>query len=400
LSPGRALLALNAGSSSLKFALYDVGVALNLTAHGEVENLDSKPHFIARDSKGGVLAETRAATADFAATLDGLLKFIDDHLGDSRLFAVGHRIVLGGAAHIAPEPVTPALLEALKALIPLDPLHLPHNLAPIRALAAARPELTQVACFDTAFHHTMPIEASRFALPRELSAAGVRRYGFHGLSYEFIVEELKFHAPSLARGRVVAAHLGAGASLCALRGGVSIATTMSFSVLDGLVMSTRCGAIDPGVLLYLAREGKSFEEIEELLYRHSGLLGVSGISGDMRVLIASDDPHAREALDLFSYRIAFEVAGLAGALGGLDGLVFTAGIGERAPTIRAQICDRLAWLGVRLDATANAENAARISAPGSKIDVRVIATDEEVTIARHTKAVACDSETAAVMSIS
>jgi acetate kinase len=400
LSPGRALLALNAGSSSLKFALYDVGVALNLTAHGEVENLDSKPHFIACDSKGGVLAETCAATADFAATLDGLLKFIDDHLGGSRLFAVGHRIVLGGAAHIAPEPVTPALLEALKALIPLDPLHLPHNLAPIRALAAARPELTQVACFDTAFHHTMPIEASRFALPRELSAAGVRRYGFHGLSYEFIVEELKFHAPSLARGRVVAAHLGAGASLCALRGGVSIATTMSFSVLDGLVMSTRCGAIDPGVLLYLAREGKSFEEIEELLYRHSGLLGVSGISGDMRVLIASDDPHAREALDLFSYRIAFEVAGLAGALGGLDGLVFTAGIGERAPTIRAQICDRLAWLGVRLDATANAENAARISAPGSKIDVRVIATDEEVTIARHTKAVACDSETAAVMPIS
>ena len=400
MSPGRALLALNAGSSSLKFALYDVDVALNLTAHGEVENLDSKPHFIARDSKGGVLAETRAATADFAATLDGLLKFIDDHLGDSRLFAVGHRIVHGGAAHIAPEPVTPALLEALKALIPLDPLHLPHNLAPIRALAAARPELTQVACFDTAFHHTMPIEASRFALPRELSAAGVRRYGFHGLSYEFIVEELKFHAPSLARGRVVAAHLGAGASLCALRGGVSIATTMSFSVLDGLVMSTRCGAIDPGVLLYLAREGKSFEEIEELLYRHSGLLGVSGISGDMRVLIASDDPHAREALDLFSYRIAFEVAGLAGALGGLDGLVFTAGIGERAPTIRAQICDRLAWLGVRLDATANAENAARISAPGSKIDVRVIATDEEVTIARHTKAVACDSETAAVMPIS
>ena len=208
MSPGRTLLALNAGSSSLKFALYDVGVALNLTAHGEVENLDSKPHFIARDSKGGVLAETRAATADFAATLDGLLKFIDDHLGDSRLFAVGHRIVLGGAAHIAPKPVTPALLEALKALIPLDPLHMPHNLAPIRALAAARPELTQVACFDTAFHHTMPIEASRFALPRELSAAGVRRYGFHGLSYEFIVEELKFHAPSLARGRVVAAHLG------------------------------------------------------------------------------------------------------------------------------------------------------------------------------------------------
>ena len=279
------------------------------------------------------------------------------------------------------------MLEALRALIPLDPLHLPHNLAPIRALTAARPELTQVACFDTAFHHTMPTEASRFALPRALTAAGVRRYGFHGLSYEFIVEQLKLHASALARGRVIAAHLGAGASLCALQGGVSIATTMSFSVLDGLVMATRCGAIDPGVLLYLARQGKSLEEIEDLLYRQSGLLGVSGISGDMRVLIASEDPHAREALDLFSYRIAFEIAGLAGALGGLDGLVFTAGIGERAPTIRSEICARLAWLGVRLDAAANAANAACISAPDSKIEVHVIATDEEATIARHTRGV-------------
>jgi acetate kinase len=386
MSAGRAILALNAGSSSLKFALYDAGAALTVTTRGEVENLDSTPHFIARDSNGAVLCETRGATADFAATLDGLLKFIDDHLHDARLDAVGHRIVHGGAEHIAPELITPALLEALRALIPLDPLHLPHNLAPIRALTAARPELTQVACFDTAFHHTMPAEASRFALPRALTAAGVRRYGFHGLSYEFIVEQLKLHAPALARGRVIAAHLGAGASLCALQSGVSIATTMSFSVLDGLVMSTRCGAIDPGVLLYLARQGKSFEEIENLLYRQSGLLGVSGISGDMRVLIGSDDPHAREALDLFSYRIAFEIAGLAGALGGLDGLVFTAGIGERAPTIRSGICARLAWLGVRLDAAANAANAACISAPDSEIGVRVIATDEEATIARHTRA--------------
>ncbi len=378
---------LNAGSSSLKFALYDVGGALTATARGEVENLDSTPHFIARGSKGAVLSETRGATADFAATLERLLKFVDDHLGDLRLCAVGHRIVHGGAEHIAPELITPALLEALRALIPLDPLHLPHNLAPIRALAEARPEIAQVACFDTAFHHTMPIEASHFALPRALTAAGVRRYGFHGLSYEFIVEQLKLHAPALARGRVVAAHLGAGASLCALRGGVSVATTMSFSVLDGLVMSTRCGALDPGVVLYLARQGKSFAEIEDLLYRHSGLLGVSGISGDMRALIGSDDPHSREALDLFSYRIAFEIAGSTGALGGLDGLVFTAGIGERAPTIRAEICGRLAWLGVRLDATANAANAACISAPDSEIEVRVIATDEEATIARHTRAI-------------
>ena len=209
MSAGRAILALNAGSSSLKFALYDVGGGLTVTARGEVESLDSKPHFIACDSKGAVLSETRGATADFAATLDGLLKFIDDHLGDARLDAVGHRIVHGGAEHVAPELVTPALLEALRALIPLDPLHLPHNLAPIRALTAVRPELTQVACFDTAFHHTMPTEASRFALPRALTAAGVRRYGFHGLSYEFIVKQLKLHASVLARGRVVAAHLGA-----------------------------------------------------------------------------------------------------------------------------------------------------------------------------------------------
>ncbi|MFZ2103939.1 MAG: acetate/propionate family kinase [Roseiarcus sp.] len=392
MSAGQAILVLNAGSSSLKFALYDVGSALTVTARGEVENLDSTPHFIARDSTGALLRETRDATADFAATLAALLKFVDNHLGDSRLCAVGHRIVHGGADHIAPEFVTPALLDALKALIPLDPLHLPHNLAPIRALAASRPGLAQVACFDTAFHHTMPIEASRFALPRALTTAGVRRYGFHGLSYEFIVEELKLRVPTLARGRVVAAHLGAGASLCALRNGVSIATTMSFSVLDGLVMSTRCGAIDPGVLLYLARQGKSFEEIEDLLYHHSGLLGVSGISGDMRALIGNDNAHAREALDLFSYRIAFEIAGLTGVLGGLEGLVFTAGIGERAPQIRADICDRLAWLGVRIDATANASNAMRIGAPGSNVDVRVIATDEEAMIARHTKGVVASTK--------
>jgi acetate kinase len=392
VSAGQAILVLNAGSSSLKFALYDVGTALTVTARGEVENLDSTPHFIARDSKSAVLRETRDATPDFAATLAGLLKFVDDHLGDSRLCAVGHRIVHGGMDHIAPEPVTPALLDALKALIPFDPLHLPHNLAPIRVLTASRPEVAQVACFDTSFHQTMPIEATRFALPRSLIAAGVRRYGFHGVSYEYIVEELKLHVPRLARGRVVAAHLGAGASLCALRNGVSIATTMSFSVLDGLVMSTRCGAIDPGVLLYLARQGKSFEEIEDLLYRHSGLLGVSGISGDMRVLIASDNPHAREALDLFSYRVAFEIAGLTGALGGLEGLVFTAGIGERAPKIRAEICDRLGWLGVRIDATANAANATRIGAPGSNIDVRVIATDEEAMIARHTMGVVASTK--------
>jgi acetate kinase len=390
----RAILALNAGSSSLKFALFEIGDCLGLIVKGEVENLDTTPHFVAYDPTGAKLAEIRGQTADFAATLESLLKFVDSHLGHARLCAVGHRVVHGGAAHVAPERVTPALLAALDALVALDPLHLPHNIAPMRAFASTRPKLAQVACFDTAFHHTMPREASHFALPRALTKAGVRRYGFHGLSYEFIVEQLKRSAPELARGRIVVAHLGAGASLCAVHNGASVATTMSFSPLDGLAMATRCGALDPAVVLYLARGGKSPDEIEDLLYRQSGLLGVSGISGDMRLLIASGDPHAREALDLFTYRAAIEIAGLACALGGLDGLVFTAGIGEGAPTIRAEICSRLAWLGVRLDASANAANARRIGALESPIDVRVIATDEEAMIARHTLAVTNEAHTA------
>jgi len=394
MSAGRAILALNAGSSSLKFALFKVGLSLDMTAKGEIENLDAAPHFVAYDATGAKLAETHGATSDFAATLGNLLKFVDAHLGDARLGAVGHRVVHGGVAHVAPEMVTPSLLAALDALVSLDPLHLPHNIAPMRALASARPKLAQVACFDTAFHHTMPREASHFALPRALTEAGVRRYGFHGLSYEFIVEQLKTSAPALAKGRVIVAHLGAGASLCAIRNGASVATTMSFSPLDGLVMATRCGALDPAVVLYLARAGKSVAEIEDLLYRQSGLLGVSGISGDMRVLIGSKDPRAREALDLFTYRAAVEIGGLAAALGGLDGLVFTAGIGERAPTIRAEICARAAWLGLRLDASANDGNAPRIGAPDSQIDVRVIATDEEQMIARHTLGVTNETATA------
>jgi acetate kinase len=394
MSSDRAILALNAGSSSLKFALFEIGASLDLTAKGEIENLDASPHFVAYDARGAKLAETHGATSEFAATLGHLLKFVDEHLGAARLYAVGHRVVHGGVAHVAPERVTPALLSALDALVALDPLHLPHNIAPIRALASARPELAQVACFDTAFHHTMPREASHFALPRALTEAGVRRYGFHGLSYEFIVERLKSSAPALAEGRVVVAHLGSGASLCAIRNGVSVATTMSFSPLDGLMMATRCGALDAAVVLYLARAGNTLAEIEDLLYRRSGLLGVSGISGDMRVLIASKDPRAREALDLFTYRAAIEIASLAGALGGLDGLVFTAGIGERAPSIRAEICARLGWLGLRLDLSANVGNAKRIGAPDSQIDVRVIATDEEQMIARHTLAVTNEAATA------
>jgi acetate kinase len=385
-----SILTLNAGSSSLKFALFDDDAEPAATVRGEVETLDHGfAHLIARDAAGKILADRRWAAAaghPFADALHALLAFTDAHLGPGGQAAGGHRVVHGGADHIAPEPVTPALLTALEALTPLDPLHMPDNLAPMRAVAAARPSLAQVACFDTAFHHTLPPVAARFAIPRALSDAGVRRYGFHGLSYEYIAGRLRQQAPGLAAGRVIAAHLGSGASLCALKNGVSIATTTGFSALDGLVMGTRCGAIDPGVLLYLAHQGHSVADIEDILYRRSGLLGVSGISGDVRVLLDSDSPHAREALYLFVYSIALEAGAMASALGGLDGLVFTAGIGEHAPPIRAAVCARLAWLGLELDHDANAAGAAVISTPASRIEVRVIATNEEAMIARHTRA--------------
>jgi acetate kinase len=303
----------------------------------------------------------------FATVLEAILAFTDRHLGRDGLVAVGHRIVHGGEDHTAPACVTPKLLSSLEALIPLDPLHMAHNLMPIHAVAAARPALRQVACFDTAFHHTLPAVARTFAIPRELTAAGVRRYGFHGLSYEYIAGELAHHAPGLAHGRAIVAHLGAGASLCALRDGRSIATTMGFSVLDGLVMATRCGSLDPGVILYLGRQGHSFDDIEDMLYHRCGLLGVSGLSGDIRRLLASDTPGTREAIELFTYRIATQVGSLAVALGGLDGLVFTAGIGQHAPVIRALVCDRLAWLGVHIDDAANQASSSCISTPDSVI---------------------------------
>jgi acetate kinase len=289
--------------------------------------------------------------------------------------------------HAAPERVTPVLLRSLTAMIPLDPLHMPDDLAPIQALASARPEVPQVVCFDTAFHQTMPLEAASFALERSITDAGVRRYGFHGLSFEYVASTLAREAPPLARGRVIAAHLGAGASLCAMAAGKSIATTFGFSVLDGLVMATRCGSLDPGVIFYLARQGRTLDEIEDALYHRSGLLGVSDISGDVRVLLASDDPHAREALDLFTYRIGCEAGGLVSALEGIDGLIFTGGIGENAPSIRDAVCRRLAWLGIRLDAAANARGACVISAHESSVEVRVMATDEEAMIARHMQSV-------------
>jgi acetate kinase len=384
----RVLLTLNAGSSNLKASLFEIdGGAPRLALKGELEGIGAAPRFTACDPSGRVTDRRDWAGAEpaFDVLLDSIIAWAESHLGVATLAAVGHRVVHGGSAHVRSERVTPELLTALERLIPLAPLHQPHNLAPMRAIAATRPSLPQVACFDTAFHASMPAVATRFALPRAYGDAGVRRYGFHGLSYEFIAGRLAEIAPELAAGRVIAAHLGAGASLCAMRGGRSVDTTMGLTALDGLMMGTRCGSLDAGVVLYMLREQHlTADEVEAVLYQHSGLLGVSGLTGDMRALLASDDPHAAEAVDLFVYRIACEVGALASALGGLDGLVFTAGIGEHAPPIRSRVCARLGWLGVALDEAANRAGAGVISTPASRVAVRVIPTDEETTIARHT----------------
>lgn len=383
----KAILALNAGSSSLKFSIFEVSEAneLQLASRGEVEQIDSAEHFIARDPKGAVLAEKTCAERHFQPLIERVIRWAESHLGRYELIAVGHRVVHGGPDYDRPKRVTPELISALDRLVPLAPLHEPHNIAPMRAIAAARPDLAQVACFDTAFHHTMPVVAKRFALPREYEASGVRRYGFHGLSYEYISRRLRELAPDLALGRVIAAHLGNGASLCAMCNGRSVDTTMGFTALDGLVMGTRCGSLDPGVILYLEQQrGLTAKEVEDLLYRKSGLLGVSGIASDMRSLLASKDPKAREAIDLFVFRIAREIGALTGSFGGLDGLIFSAGIGEHAPEIRALVCEKLRWLGVMLDPEANCRDAALISASSSRVAVRVIPTDEEAMIARHT----------------
>jgi acetate kinase len=381
-----AILTLNAGSSSLKFALFDIAnAAVHLSVKGEAEKLDSTPHFMAEDADGESLADESWPGASFDMVIGKILDWATSHLGRDQLLAVGHRMVHGGPDHVAPERVTPDLLKALDAMVPLAPLHLPHNIAPIRAIAALRPNLTQVVTYDTAFHRTMPDVATRIAIPRRYEAEGVRRYGFHGLSYEYIAGRLAQIAPALARGRTIVAHLGNGASLCALLNGKSVDTTMGFSALDGLVMGTRTGDIDPGVLLYLQeRDGMSVQALEHMLYNESGLKGVSGLSGDMRTLLASQDSNAKDALALFVFRMAREIGALIASLGGLDGLVFTAGIGEHASQIRALTVEKLGWLGAKLDTAANARDAEIISTGDSKLAVLVIPTNEEEMIARHT----------------
>jgi acetate kinase len=384
-----AILTLNAGSSSLKFSLFEASRgALTRLADGEVAGIGDAPRFEAQVG-GQVVAARRwpeGGSQDHEAFLDEILGWAEGHLGGDRLAAVGHRIVHGGAEFIGPARLDAAVMAKLEALSPLAPLHQPHNLAAVHAVAKARPDVAQVGCFDTAFHHGHAPEVDRFGLPREWEARGVRRYGFHGLSYEFIAGRMRDLDPALAAGRMIVAHLGAGASLCAIRDGRSVDTTMGFSALDGLVMATRCGALDPGVILYLqASHGLNASALEDMLYRRSGLLGVSGISDDMKVLLASDDPAAREAVDLYVFRIVREIGALAASMGSLDGLVFTAGVGEHAPAIRQRVCARLDWLGASLDQAANGRGGGRISDAASRLALWAIQTDEEQVIARQTR---------------
>ncbi len=378
---------INAGSSSLKISLYDGDTAL---LSGQVDGIGVRPGVTARDGAGAKLAVPDLAAdppGTPAEALLALLPWLREQLGGRPLLALGHRVVHGGQHHDRPRLVTPALIDELAALSPLAPLHQPHNLSPIRAAIERVPGVPQVACFDTAFHRTIPEVAQVFALPHEMAARGIRRYGFHGLSYEYIASVLPEAAPDLATGRVVVAHLGNGASLCALQAGRSVATTMGFSALDGLPMGTRCGEIDPAVVLHLMREdGLDIAGVEALLYKRSGLLGLSGLSSDFRDLLASEDPRARFAIEVFVYRVARGIGSMAAALGGLDGIVFTAGVGENAAPIRAAVCEACRWLGVELDAVANAAKAPIVSRAGSRVAVHVIPTDENLMIARQTLA--------------
>jgi acetate kinase len=383
------ILALNAGSSSIKFALFDRGfngkplprarLRGSLTDTGS-----SSPHFKASNGRGVVVADEHWTGGTSDVAMDRLIDWIDGHLGEARLTAVGHRVVHGGRDFSEPVRIDAAILLQLEALTPLAPLHQPSSLEPIRQLGASRPKLPQYACFDTAFHHGLTPPVSRYPLPRALEADGIRRYGFHGLSYEAIATKLGVADDGAAGDRIVVAHLGSGASLCALRDLRSVDTTMGFTALDGIMMGTRPGALDAGILLYLMQEkGYDAERLERLLYHESGLLGVSGISADVGKLLASGRAEAREALELFAFLVARHTAALAATLGGLDRFVFTGGIGEHAPQIRGMIADRLTWLGADLDDRSNLEGKPDITRPGAKLRLQVISTDEEAVIAAH-----------------
>ncbi len=382
---GDALLVLNAGSSSVKFSLFALEDAAPRPA---VPRSGPSARAAAHFKAPGAEQRWDEPLAHEQAT-DFLLEWIEQRMQGRRLAAVGHRVVHGGMRYAAPVRVDAGVLAQLEALVPLAPLHQPHNLAAIRRLIALRPGLAQVACFDTAFHRGQAAVVQAYALPPEITREGVHRYGFHGLSYEYIAQALPGIDARAAAGGTVVAHLGNGASMCALRAGASVASSMGFSALEGLPMGTRCGSLDPGVLLWLMdQKHMDARAIEDLLYHRSGLLGMSGLSGDMRALLASDAPGARAAVDQFVYRIGRELGSLAAALGGLDALVFTAGIGEHAAPVRARVCRGAAWLGLKLDQGANAAGGPRISRAASRVSAWVIPTDEELMIARHTARVA------------
>ncbi len=385
-----AILVLNAGSSSVKFSVFlTKGAELELWLRGQAEGLLTAPRFVVKDADGKVVSERswkEGESLGHEGAVSHLIDFLRSNRAEDRLVAVGHRVVHGGLEYSEPIRVTPEVLRALEKLIPLAPLHQPHNLGPIRHLLEQVPNLLQVACFDTAFHRTQPELAQAFALPEEITDRGVRRYGFHGLSYEYIASALPGVDPRAAAGKVVVAHLGNGASMCAMQAGRSVASTMGFTAVDGLPMGTRSGSLDPGVMLYLVDELRmDARAIEKLIYQESGLLGVSGVSSDMRALLSSDAPRAKLAVDLFVYRIGRELGSLVAALRGLDALVFTAGIGEHAVPIRERVIQGAGWLGLTLDAAANASGGPRISAGNSRVAAYVIPTNEELMIARHTR---------------
>jgi acetate kinase len=385
----RPILILNAGSSSIKFSVFETAPDRRLVAvaHGQVEGIGTAPHLEAADARGDNVVEGPVAGPGHSGAILAIHDWLSEHLGsEAALEGVGHRVVHGGSAYASPVLIDDKVMTVLESLVPLAPLHQPHHIAAIRAIRAIAPDLPQVACFDTAFHRSQPSVAQTYALPRELTAKGVRGYGFHGLSYEYIVSVLPEIIPDHAEGKLVVAHLGNGASMCAIERGKSVATTMGFTPVEGLPMGTRTGALDPGVILYLLQhEGMDAAAIEKLLYQRSGLLGVSAISSDMRVLLSSGAPTASEAIDLFVYRIGRELGSLVAALGGLDALVFTAGIGEHAAEIRARACRAAGWLGVVLDEEANSKGGPRISRPESAVSAWVIPTDENLMIARHTR---------------
>jgi acetate kinase len=383
-------LVLNAGSSSLKFCVYrrPAGGHWHLESRGQIDGIGTAPHLKAKDADGNPLADhdLEHGIKDGKQALASLAEWLRWQYSGAHVVAVGHRVVHGGPHFAEPVVVNPKVLEELHSLIPLAPLHQPYNLAAIDSVYERLPDVPQVACFDTSFHRGQPAVAELLALPKEIRANGLQRYGFHGLSYEYIVSVLPQVAPEIAGGRVIVAHLGSGASLCAIRAGKSIDSTLSFTALDGLCMGTRPGSIDPGVILYLFQSlGLSPSEVETMLYKKSGLLGISGISNDMRLLLKSDSPDAHLAVDYFVYQAAKHMGALAAALEGVDGVVFTAGIGENSPEIRRRICKSSAWLGIDLDEGANERGGPRISCPHSKVSAWVIPTNEELMIARHTE---------------